>query len=189
MTFSLEPLLSSFILLFLAEIGDKTQLLLLGLATRFRSGWGVFFGALAAEAVMDGLAIYVGDKLGAWVPLALVKQVGGLAFIGLGLWVLGNYRKEEAESRVFSSRNAFFAAFGTILLSEFGDKSQITAGLLALQWHHPFEVFLGVLFGLGLASAISIFLGRKLAERLPKPLISRVSGALFVLFGLFFVFT
>ena len=81
------------------------------------------------------------------------------------------------------------AAFGTIFFSEFGDKSQLTAGLLALQWGHPFEVLAGVALGLGLASALSIFLGRKLQQWLPRKQLKLVSGGLFVLFGLFFVFT
>ena len=112
-------------------------------------------------------------------------------FVGLGVYSLYRAFKDGSgrEPRAFEAGNAFVAAFGTIFFSEFGDKSQLTAGLLAIQWGHPFEVLAGVALGLGLASALSIFLGRKLQQWLPHKQLKLVSGGLFVLFGLFFVFT
>ncbi len=193
MSFNLMALLTSCVLLFLAELGDKTQLVLLSLATRFRSGRMVFLGALSAEILIDGLAIYFGTAVTRIIPVASIKLVASAAFVGLGVWTIwnnsGKRRKEEADEKVFSSRNAFLAAFGTIVLTEMGDKSQLTAGLLAIQLGHPFEVLLGVAVGLGLVTGLSIFAGRKLAKRLPQKQIHLLSGVLFVLFGLFFAFT
>ena len=81
MNFSLEAVVSAFALLFLAEVGDKTQLLLLALATRYRSAWHVFLGAWFAEIIVDGVAIYFGAALTRLVPLSVVKAGGGLLFV------------------------------------------------------------------------------------------------------------
>jgi len=189
MNFSFDAVLASFVLLFLAEVGDKTQLLLLALATRYRSALQVFLGAWLAEILMDGLAIYFGAALTNLIPLALLKALGGLLFLGLGVFTLWKvFRNGSGQvPKAFEAGNAFLAAFGTILVSELGDKSQMAAGLLAIQWGRPLEVLVGVALGLGLASALSIFLGKKLEGWLPRKQLKFLSGALFVLFGLLFM--
>lgn len=183
-----QAFLTAIIFSILGEIADKTQLVILGFALKYKSPWKVFLGGLAGHGVMDGLAIIIGLYFGKLFTTDLVGKLVGILFILLGLWgFLKHYlikRKHEKEHKI-KTQSPFLVTFLTIFFVEFGDKTQIASGLLAAEFQQPIIIWLGVMVGLGLTIALNVFIGSKLAEKLPKNIIKTTTNILFILFGLF----
>jgi len=182
----LEEFLIAFGLAFISEIVDKTQLVILGLALKYKAVFKVFLGALIAHAVMDGIAILIGSYFGFSLPFNLIKFVVGILFILLGVWTFAKmYIKKEKKEKKFKYKSVFLVSFLVVLLSEFGDKTQIASGLLAAQYMVPLAIFLGFVLALAIVIGLNVFIGSKIAEKLPIKTIKIVTAVLFVLFGLF----
>ena len=188
----LEPLVAAFVLAFISEIADKTQLVILGLALKFRSPFKVFAGALLAHAFMDGAAIILGTFFGFSLSSSLIRKVIGVVFILLGGWGLAKlyFRRQDERGSVQKERNALGAtalasSFLTVMLSEFGDKTQIASGLLAAKYLMPLSIFIGFVLALSIAIGLNVFVGSRIAKRLPRKTIKMVAASLFILFGVF----
>lgn len=182
---SSQPLawLSSFSLIGLAEFGDKSQLVCMALAARYRP-WPVLFGAVAAFALLNLLAVLFGATVAHWLPEWVVVVTVSLLFLGFGIHALRQTDDEE-EATVESdaaSHGIFFSTFLLITVAEFGDKTQITAAGLG-STIDPVAVWFGATLALALTSAFGVWLGRKLLDRMPIGLIHRLAGGLFVLFA------
>ncbi|MFQ6137278.1 MAG: TMEM165/GDT1 family protein [Candidatus Hydrothermarchaeales archaeon] len=179
--------MATVILILLSEIADKTQLVILGIALRYKSPFKVSSGALLAHALMDGIAIIIGAYLGFSIPATPIKILVGIIFILLGLWSLTKIylKREEREEKEITTIDPLMASFSLVLLSEFGDKTQITSGLLAAKYRVPTVVFIGTIIGLALAIGSNVFFGSKIAERLPRSTIKKLTAFLFILFGIF----
>src|SRR3990172_3801420 len=132
----IEPFAAALTLAFVSEIADKTQFVILGLVLKYKSPYRVFSGALLAHALMDGIAILMGSAFGFTLPARLLNKLVGVLFILLGAWTLVNlYVKKNAEEEKEPARNnPLSASFFTVLLSEFGDKTQVASGLLAARY-------------------------------------------------------
>ncbi|MBI2146725.1 TMEM165/GDT1 family protein [Candidatus Woesearchaeota archaeon] len=182
----LEPFIAAFTLALVSEIADKTQLVILGLALKYKSPWKVFTGAIIAHALMDGLAILLGTFLGFSLVSPVIKDVIGIIFILLGVWAfIKIYIKKKKTKEEKAWNNAPVAAsFFMVLLSEFGDKTQIASGLLAAKYLVPIPIFVGFVAALGIAIGFNVFIGRKLAEKIPRKKIKIVTAVLFILFGI-----
>ena len=128
----IEPFVAAFMLALISEIADKTQLVILGLALKYKSPFRVFSGALLAHTVMDGAAIALGAFFGFSLTSSLIKNGVGVLFILLGIWTFVKLylKKSEKEDKEILSKTPLIASFLTVLLSEFGDKTQIASGLL-----------------------------------------------------------
>lgn len=187
----LEPFAAAFILALVSEIADKTQFVILGLALQYRSPWQVFAGALIAHAIMDGLAILLGAYLGFSLPFTLIKTAIGIIFIlfGVGtlakIYLFAGRKKQKKEISTATVAGAFVTSFLTVLLSEFGDKTQIASGLLSARYLAPLPIFVGFVAALAVAIGLNVFIGSKVAERLPQKTIKFATAVLFILFGLF----
>ena len=172
----------------LGEIADKTQLVILGFMLKYKAPWRVFLGGLAGHAIMDGIAILIGTFTAfAFDVFWLDYAVGGL-FVSLGLH--GFYKmhfKNEKEHKTIKHASPFIVTFLTVLATEIGDKTQIASGLLAAEYKRPLIIFLGVTVGLAITIGLNVFIGSKLAEKLPKGVIKTVTNVLFILFGLFVI--
>ena len=179
----LSAFLSSFGIALLSEIADKTQLVILGLALKLKSPFRVFLGALLAHAAMDGLAVALGSWLGFSLPAGQVGLFVGVVFIGLGTWEVAKAWRASRKKEVVTNGSPFLLSFFLILASEFGDKSQIAAGLLAAEFRTPIAVFLGFVLGLAVTIAATVFFGVMLAKRLPRKTVKIIIGALFIIFG------
>lgn len=185
-----EAFISSVIFSILGEIADKTQLIILGLSLKYKAPFRVFLGALAGHALMDGIAIVLGYYFGFVFSsnMSILGKIVGSLFILFGLWgLLKRYiikGKKEKENKVRHSM-PFIATFLTILVVEIGDKTQIASGLLAAKYLQPIPIVLGVVLGLAITIGLNVFVGRKLAEKLPRNVIRTASYILFILFGLF----
>lgn len=186
----LDAFLASLFLIFLSEIADKTQLVIFALAVNYKKPWHIFAGALTAHAFMDGVGIVIGAYTALNLPRNVLSWVIGLSFIILGAWGLVKRFLLKKKSTKKKKENAplpygaMLTSFVLIMASELGDKSQLASGILAASFREPFFVFLGTVAALTLAIGLNIFVGSKLADKLPERLIKILTSVLFIAFGL-----
>ncbi|MBA3488377.1 MAG: TMEM165/GDT1 family protein [Longispora sp.] len=179
----LVSLTLSFGVIFVAELGDKSQLMALTFATRFR--WlPVLIGISVATAVVHAFAVGVGYGLGTALPTGWIALVAGLAFFGFGAWTLRGDKLTEAEkARVQrSTRSAIVTVSVAFFLAELGDKTMLATITLATQ-HEWFGTWLGSTLGMIAADALAILVGQYLGSRLPEKAIRYGAAVLFFLFG------
>jgi len=171
-----------FITIALAELGDKSQILIFLLSSRMKQHFPFLIGVMLGFLVVDGFAIWIGAWMIQLVPMVWVKILSGFIFLILGLLMLFAKNKEEKEE-LPSLKNPFLTGFGLIVVAEWGDKTQIASALFAAQYH-PVLVLIAVLAALLLLSTSAIYFGKIIAHRLNKRLTAKVGGALFVVLGL-----
>lgn len=180
----MESLLVSTGVVALAEIGDKTQLLAFILAARFKKPAPIIAGILAATVVNHGLA----GALGAWITSAITPEVLrwvlGLSFIGMAIWTMIPDEIEEEETRVAKRFGVFGATLITFFLAEMGDKTQIATVALAAHYASPVMVVAGTTLGMLIADVPAVFVGDKLAARIPMKLVHSIAAGVFALLGL-----
>jgi putative Ca2+/H+ antiporter (TMEM165/GDT1 family) len=181
---NLGILASTFGLIFLAELGDKTQLTAMALATRYP--WRrVFLGAAAAFLVLNALAVGAGRVLFELVPPFWIRLVSAALFLYFGVATLR--AREEDEEREGGAarprRGPAFTAFTMIGLAELGDKTQLATATLAAQHASPLEVFAGATLALWTVSLLGVLVGTQLLRFLPLRTVHRIAGVLFLAFG------
>lgn len=203
------------ILITLAELGDKTQLLALALATKYKA-WQVLVGIFAATLAVHLFSTLVGGLVGDLIPAFWMSIITGLLFVGFGIWTLRGDEDQDADEATRNSR------FGPILttavaffLAELGDKTQIMTMTIAAdpaavlrtfgsvgpaisQWLASigldpsslspqatfWGVWMGSTLGMMIADGIAIIVGNVMGKTLPEKLITRISGVIFILFGI-----
>ncbi len=179
-------------LIALLELGDKTQLVTISLATRHP--WkdvlaGAVLGLVAATAVGATVGGILATTLGAW--LAYIRIVGGLLFIAIGTWTivqaLRHHFQAEPEETVRENRSAFITAASFNFLAEFGDKTQIAVIILAATYDAPVSVFLGGSAGLVLIAVSSVLIGTGLSRYLSEKWLRLISTALFIIAGVLLI--
>jgi len=174
-----------FIITGLAELGDKTQLSVLLLSTKTKKHLQLLLGIVLAFLIVDGIAILFGSFIIDIVPENILKIASGIIFIVFGILVL---RSEETEKNSAPySKNPFISGFVLIFLTEWGDKTQISAGLFAAKYN-PAMVLIGVMFALTLLSVLAVYLGKFISGKIEKNLIKNIAGAAFIIIGLLFFF-
>lgn len=180
----LTTLVSTFSLVSLAEIGDKSQLVCMALATRYRH-WPVFWGAAIAFLVLNFLAVIFGSTLAALVPEAIISATVAVMFIFFGVLALRtNEEDDKIELEEKASHGIFMTTFLMILISEFGDKTQIAVAGLSTTLN-ALSVWIGGSLGLITISAIGIWAGKALVGKFPLHWLHRTGGVLFLMFGVF----
>ena len=167
----------------LAEIGDKTQLLAFLLAARFRRPMPIVAGILVATLVNHGIA----GALGAWIMDAvgpsIMRWVLGVSFMAMAIWTLIPDEIEEDELRIANRLGVFGATLVSFFLAEMGDKTQIATVAMAARFDQAWVVVLGTTLGMLIANAPAVYLGEKLAGRIPMQLVHRVAAAIFAMLG------
>ncbi len=178
----LSVIVSSFSLVGLAEIGDKSQLVCMTLAARYR-GWPVFWGAIAAFALLNALASVFGAVAVTWLPETLLSLVVAMVFALFGFQAL-RYRPESETglSEAIPGHRLFISTLIMILVAEFGDKTQIAVVGMSVNWQ-PFAVWLGATLALVCVTALGVVLGKTLLQRLPVAMLHRLSGGVFLIFA------
>lgn len=166
-----------------AELGDKTQISVLLLSSKTDKHLQVLIGVMLAFLIVDGIAIAVGSWITEIIPIKYLKVVSGSIFIILGMLMLISKKTETEKSK--NSNNPFITAFLLILLTEWGDKTQIAAALFATRYN-PVMVLIGTILALFVLSIIAIFFGKILSEKMPKKTINRLAGVIFVIMGIIF---
>ncbi|MEQ1581321.1 MAG: TMEM165/GDT1 family protein [Steroidobacteraceae bacterium] len=179
----MESLLVSTGVVALAEIGDKTQLLAFILAARFKKPVPIIAGILLATLINHGLA----GALGAWITAAIspeiLRWILGASFIGMAIWTLIPDKIEEEEATVAKRFGVFGATLITFFLAEMGDKTQIATIAMAAHYGTPVLVVLGTTLGMLIADVPAVFIGDKLATRIPMKLVHSIAAAIFALLG------
>jgi putative Ca2+/H+ antiporter (TMEM165/GDT1 family) len=180
----IPSLLSTLSLVSLAEIGDKSQLVCMALATRYRH-WPVLLGAATAFILLNLLAVAFGASVAAWLPEKVITGIVAIMFIVFGIQALKTQEEdEEVDISKGASHSIFITTFLMILLSEFGDKTQIAvAGLSTTLSALP--VWIGATIALIAISALGIWAGKSLTGRVPMHWLHRIGGLLFLTFAVF----
>lgn len=180
----MESLLVSTGVVTLAEIGDKTQLLAFILAARFKKPVPIILGILVATIVNHGLA----GALGAWITSAvtpeILRWVLGLSFIGMAIWTMIPDKIEEEETKVAQKLGVFGATLITFFLAEMGDKTQIATVAMAAHYAAPLMVVIGTTLGMLIADVPAVFIGDKLANKIPMKLVHSIAAAIFAILGI-----
>jgi len=179
----MESLIVSTGVVALAEIGDKTQLLAFILAARFKKPLPIILGILVATLVNHGLA----GALGAWITTSvspeILRWVLGLSFIAMAVWTMIPDKIEEEETRVATRFGIFGATLITFFLAEMGDKTQMATVALAAHYGAPLMVVIGTTLGMLIADVPAVFVGDKLAQKIPMRLVHSIAAAIFALLG------
>lgn len=174
--------LSTFAMISLAEVGDKSQLVCMTLAARHRP-WPVLFGAISAFVILNLLAVLFGAGVAAWVPERVMSGIVAILFGVFALYILFNGDDSESdEIKDSSGRGVFVTTLLLILVAEFGDKTQIAVAGLASSLS-PLPVWLGATAALVSVSMLGIWAGRTILQRIPLVWLHRASGGLFLLFA------
>ena len=177
----MNPYLASTALVVLAEMGDKTQLLAMALACRFR--WQtVMLGVFAATLCNHFLAVVAGTYLTKVIPLYYVQAAASASFILFGFWTLHGDTLEGEDQRFHYS--PFWTVSVAFFLAEMGDKTQLATVALAAEYKSILAVWLGTTTGMLIADAIGIGVGIVLGKKIPERLIKWVAALIFIFFGL-----
>jgi Ca2+/H+ antiporter, TMEM165/GDT1 family len=177
----IEALLVSFGLVFVAELGDKSQLLTLAFSARYRAV-AVLTGLVLATATLMALSVTVGAVVGDVLPERAVKIVAGLLFLGFAAWTLrGDEDDDEVEAR--SGRSAVWATFVAFALAEFGDKTMLATITLAAD-RPALAVWAGATAGMVSANALALVVGDRLGRWLPERTVRTLAAAAFAVVGI-----
>ena len=176
----INELIRAFFLIFVAEMGDKTQIIAMTFATQYKVKQvltGVFLGVF----LNHGLAIILGRYISRLIPMDWIQLTAGVMFVIFGLLAL---KEEEGES---NENKKNFGPIITVALAffigELGDKTQLTAMTLSAEGNYPFFILIGTTLGMIATSGLGIFVGSKIGEKVPETLIKIISSIVFVLFG------
>ena len=169
----------------LAEMGDKTQLLALLLAARFRKPVPILVAILLATLINHGLSAVLGQWVTTVIGPEVLLWIVSIGFIAMAVWMLipDELGDENASINKWQKFGVFGATFILFFLAEIGDKTQIATVALAARFDSVFWVMLGTTLGMMLANAPAVFLGDKLANRLPISLIHKIGAAIFLVIG------
>ncbi|MEM2027084.1 MAG: TMEM165/GDT1 family protein [Candidatus Bathyarchaeia archaeon] len=181
MSADLAPLITSFSIIFLAELGDKTQICTIMLSSK-SSARSVFFGAMAAFFIVDGLSALLGGELLYMLPRNVIGLAAGLTFIVLGIASL--IRRKDSRDACKDVSTSFFRAFSLIALMELGDKTQISSILLTAQFGKPMLVLAGIMLAFTIITGMSVFLGHRILRIMPEKFLRIGAAATFILLGL-----
>ena len=180
---SLAVTFSSFTLIALAEIGDKSQLVCMTLAARHRH-WPVILGASVAFILLNLLAVLFGAAVAEWIPQQWVAWIVAVLFGFFGIQSLLSVEEDdENEVEEKAGRSIFLITLLLILVAEFGDKTQIAVAGLASSLS-PLYVWVGSTLALILVSALGVWAGRTILQRFPVVWLHRIGGIVFLLFSL-----
>jgi len=179
----MEALLTSTAVVALAEIGDKTQLLAILLATRFKRPWPIIGGILVATLANHFLAALLGEQAAAFLDGQWFRYLIAISFIAMAGWTLIPDTFDEDEQKP-----ARFGAFVTTVIAfflvEMGDKTQIATVALGARFHDAVTVTAGTTLGMMIANVPAVFLGNELIRRVPLGTVRLVAALLFLAIGL-----
>jgi len=179
----MHALLLSFGVIFVAELGDKSQLMALSFAARYRA-LPVLIGISIATAVVHAFSVIVGVVVGGAIPTKAITIVAGVAFLGFAAWTYrgDSLSDDESQRADRSTRSAVIAASVAFLLAELGDKTMLATITLATT-QGPVGTWAGSTLGMVAADALAIVVGKQLGTRLPEKAVRIGATVAFVVFG------
>lgn len=171
---------AAFITIFIAELGDKTQLVSMAMACRYPP-LQVLAGAMIALAVVLGLAVGVGGFLAAAVPHTLIAVISGLVFIAIGIF---SYLRRDDREKECTGRDGFLQTMIMVFVAEFGDKTQLAALFLAASLGYPLAVFGGAMAAMLLNHLLAVYFGSRFISRVNPRYLKIGTALLFISIGL-----
>ncbi|MFH1710114.1 MAG: TMEM165/GDT1 family protein [bacterium] len=180
------PLIASFLIISIAELGDKTQLLTLALAAKYPIK-KVICGVFSAAAALMLLAVLVGGVIQRFVPMLFISILAGAFFIIYGLIMISPIKKEKEKEdhgkNIIRSKDPFWIVFGSFFLAELGDKTQLATFAMTAKYGTPVQIWIGATLGIVLVNLFGIMIGNVLRNYLPEKTINYFSGVVFIVFG------
>lgn len=183
----MDAIMNSFFLVFLSEMGDKTQLLALVLAARFRKPMPIMLGILVATLLNHALASYIGSFVSSYVSPEILKWILAATFIGFGLWILIPDKDENLNNNY--KYGPFLTTLVLFFIAEMGDKTQLATLALGATYAKPDLVTLGTTLGMLGADGLAVIFGHKFTEKISMSWIHRIASGLFIIFGIGILFT
>jgi len=180
----LEALLTSTAVVALAEIGDKTQLLAIILATRFRKPLPIVLGILVATLANHFLAALVGEQAARFLDGQWFRYAVAISFIAMALWTLIPDKLDDEENERPARFGAFLTTAVAFFLVEMGDKTQLATIALGARFHSVLPVMAGTTLGMMIANVPAVFFGRELIRRVPLHVVRWIAAGLFLAIGL-----
>lgn len=177
---------NSFLLVFISEMGDKTQLLALVLAAKFKKPWPIMAGIFVATILNHALASYAGSFVTQYISANVLKWILASTFIGFGLWMLIP-DKDEGLNKEYTW-GPFLTTLVTFFIAEMGDKTQLATVALGAQYASPIMVTVGTTLGMMVSDGLAVFFGHRFTEKIPMRLVHKIASALFILFGIGILF-
>ncbi|MCG5220154.1 TMEM165/GDT1 family protein [Streptosporangium soli] len=179
----MEAFWISLVVIFVAELGDKSQLMAMTFATRFKP-WPVLAGITLATALVHLASVALGGFAGDLLPTTTIAVIAGIAFLGFALWTLrgDELTDEESQKATRTTRSAIIAVGVAFFLAELGDKTMLATITLATQ-HGWLGTWIGSTVGMVAADALAIMVGRMLGKHLPEKIIRYGAAAAFAIFG------
>lgn len=179
----MEALFTSITAVAIAEIGDKTQLLALLLACKFRKPLPIIAGIIIATLLNHAAAAWFGSLVQQWFNPEVLRWLIGISFIAMALWVLVPDKLDEEDSKLLKY-GPFLASLILFFIAEIGDKTQVATVILAAKYDSMLMVITGTTIGMCLANVPVVLLGKLGVEKLPMSLIHRVTAILFLALGI-----
>jgi putative Ca2+/H+ antiporter (TMEM165/GDT1 family) len=181
---------ATFVTIFLAEMGDKTQLMTISFAANYPR-WLVFWAVFLAMALLTAMAVLIGEAIVRVVPLNYIKVASGVIFIAFGAW--GIYKRNEDEEEEEAEEKGkghgpFAMIFGMLVLAELGDKTQLMAIALSAKYHAPVPVMLGGILGFACVVAVGVMLGGAISRKVRRSHVAVGAGVFSIGLGIYFVF-
>lgn len=173
--------------IFIAEMGDKTQLLLVAMAGKYKVSH-ILTGTWLATVLLNIMAVGVGAALSNYLDMRIIKMIAGVAFFWFAYSTLKGEEEEEEEKEMKHKLGPIFAIFVSFFIGELGDKTQLSGITLAANYTqhsllNAFFVFLGCTLGLILADSIGLIVGIALKSKMPTGILNTLSFAVFAVFG------
>lgn len=178
----MEAIINSFLLVAATEMGDKTQLLALVLATRFKKPWTIMAGILTATIANHLFAAWAGERVAEFVSPEVLKWILALTFFAFAVWILIPDKDDSDESKMRSS--PFWTTVILFFVAEVGDKTQLSTVALAAKYQNIWLVTLGTTIGMLFSDGLAVFFGEKLTKRISMKWVHIASAILYVAFGI-----
>lgn len=178
----IQELIKAFFIIFVAEMGDKTQILAMAFATKYpvkKVLFGIFLGSLLNHS----LAVILGSYISNFIPINTIQIVAGFAFVAFALWTLKSEEEDEEEEKQKNKFGPVLTVAIAFFIGELGDKTQLTAITLATDAVYPVFILGGTVLGMIVTGGLGIIIGKTLGDRIPEVAIKLIAAAVFMFFG------
>lgn len=173
--------IKALLLVVVAEMGDKTQLLAMAMASKYKAKQ-VLIGVLIATILNHALAVAVGSYLSSVIPMNVVKIVAAVSFLAFGLWTIRGDKLDDEENKKVKFGPIVTVAIA-FFIAEMGDKTQLMTITIAAENQHPLLILMGTTVGMLVADGIGILGGAWMCRHIPEVYIKWVAGTIFMFFG------
>jgi len=179
------PMLSTFVIVAIAEFGDKTQIAVVNLSCEHRPR-SIFIGALLAFALVVGVSASIGGAIAPYISAFWISLVGGVSFLIFGVYTL--FSRKNRIVKIKEHSKTVTTSFLLIAIAELGDKTQLAIIALSAKFGAPVQVFLGAMLAFALLTALGVVLGKIISRYVSTRYVKIGASLIFILFGILFLF-